>query len=149
MRAARMRPAARTVRFIPHEPSAWRMGRDDVIGFLRGTRPPAPPGPKRPLATVLLFAAAIVHLPIVYALVAAIELAPPFTIAIGLLSMGLAWSGGVALEGRRPRTMRFIAALGVAEATLAFVPMIALALDGVRWLFLVVGALSAGALLAR
>lgn len=120
----------------------------EFIEFVRGTRVPPPPGPHRPLATLLLVGAALVHLPIVHALVRAGELAPPFTVAVGLVAMGLAWSGGVSLEGRRNGTALAIAAIALVESALAVVPPVAAALGPSRWIFLASGAFAAGALAA-
>lgn len=75
-------------------------------------------------------------------------MAPPIPVLVGLLSMGLAWASGVALEGRRRGTTRLIAALGVAQGAFVFAPGVASALDGARWLFVVVALLSAGAMMA-
>ncbi|HUR69013.1 MAG TPA: hypothetical protein VM370_07175 [Candidatus Thermoplasmatota archaeon] len=119
---------------------------DEVVAFAKGTRPRPPPGPKRPLATLLLVGAALLHLPLVYWLVANVALQPPFAITVGLIAMGLAWSGGVSLEGRRAGTVRFIAAFGVAEGALAFVPVLAAALDGARWLFVAIALASLAAI---
>lgn len=118
---------------------------DDVVAFVRGTRPRPPPGPKRPLATVLLVAAALAHLPLVYLLVGDSARSPALVIAIGLLSMGLAWSGGVSLEGRRQGTVRAISMLAIAEGAIVFAPLDP-PLGSARWLFLVVAALAGGAL---
>lgn len=122
--------------------AAW----DELVAFLKGTRPRPPPGPRKPLATALLVAAAVLHLPVVYLLVGSPALSPPFAIAVGALSMGLAWSGGVTLEGRRGGTARAFAALGVAEGALAFVPLLADALGDARWLFVGIALFSALAL---
>lgn len=123
---------------------------DEVIAFLRGTRRPAPPGPKRPRVTILLVLASLLHLPIVYLLVAGGVSFPSVTLLVGLLSIGLAWCGGVSLEGRRPGTVRTIAGVGLAEGILAFVPAVAAILGGARWIFLGIALLSGLALwLAR
>lgn len=123
--------------------AAW----DEFVAFLKGTRPRPPPGPSKPLATAFLVAAATLHLPAVYLLVAHTTLSPPFALSVGILSMGLAWAGGVSLEGRRRGTARAFAALGVAEGALAIVPQMGEALGNARWFFLGVSALSALALL--
>lgn len=123
---------------------AW----DEFVAFARGTRPRPPPGPQDPRATGLLVTAALLHLPIVYLLVRDATQLPVLTLAVGLLAMGLAWSGGVTLEGRRAGTVRALAALGVAEGALAFTPPIVASLGNARWLFLGILALSLGALLA-
>lgn len=102
---------------------------------MRGTRPRAPAGPRDARAMLLLVVAALLHLPIVYLLVGDARFPPTITLGLGLLSMGLAWSGGVALEGRRRGTVRALAALGVAEGALVFVPALASALGDARWLF--------------
>lgn len=120
---------------------------DEFIAFLRGTRARPPPGSKRPRVTYALVAASFLHLPIVYLLVAAIGEMPSITLGLGLLSIGLAWGGGVALEGRRSGTVRALSALGVMEGALAFVPAIADPLGNVRWLFLAIAALCGGALI--
>lgn len=122
----------------------WR----EFVDFVRGTRPPAPPRRKRPLVALLLFAASFAHLPLIYALVRDLELQPPFTLAIGLIAMGLAWSGGVSLEGRRRGTAQLIAAFALGETALAFVPIVADAIGPARWLFVAIGALALGALIA-
>ena len=122
---------------------AW----DEFVAFVRGTRPRPPPGPRKPLAALLLVAASLAHLPLVYALVRDVQLVPVFTLAVGLTAMGLAWSGGVSLEGRRRGTARAIAAIAVAEGSLAVVPVVADAIGPARWLF-VLSALLAGAGLA-
>lgn len=118
----------------------------EFVDFLRGTRPLQPPGRKRPLAMVLLFSAALAHLPLVYFLVKNVELQPPFTLAVGLIAMGLAWSGGVSLEGRRRGTAQIVAAFALGESALAFVPSLASALGAARWLFVAIGLLALGAL---
>lgn len=117
----------------------------DFVDFVRGTRPRPPPGPPRPLATVLLVAASLLHLPLVYALLRDIDLQPSFTLAVGLIAMGLAWSGGVSLEGRRQGTVRLFAALALGESALAFVPLIGETIGAARWLFVAIGALALGA----
>lgn len=119
---------------------------DELVDFVKGTRPRAPPGPKRPLVTVLLVVASLLHLPLVYFLVSGIALQPAFTLAVGLIAIGLAWSGGVALEGRRHGTVRFIAAMALGESALAFVPVLAAALGVYRWLFVAIGTLAVAAL---
>ena len=119
----------------------------EFIEFVRGTRERPPPGPPRPLATLLLVLASLAHLPVVYGIVRDGTLAPPIGLLIGLLSMGLAWASGVSLEGRRIGTARALAALGVAEGALALVPAIGAALDGARWLLVVIAALCGGAYL--
>lgn len=121
---------------------------DEFVAFLKGTRPRPPPGPRSPLATTLLVAASLLHLPLVYLLIAHTELTPPFALTVGLLAMGLAWSGGCSLEGRRRGTVRALAAAGVLEGALVVVPQIADALGPSKWLFVAIGACSALALLA-
>lgn len=120
----------------------------EFVDFVRGTRPLRPPARKRPLVMVLLFSAALVHLPLVYFLVRNVELQPPLTLAVGLIAMGLAWSGGVSLEGRRRGTSQLIAAIALGESALAFVPTLGEALGPARWLFVAIGALALGALLS-
>lgn len=117
----------------------------EVWAFVKGTRPRPPPGPQAPVATALMVAAALAHLPLVYLLVADATLGPPIAVGVGLLAMGLAWSGGVSLEGRRRGTARAMAFAGILEGSLAFVPAVADAADGARWLFLVNALLCAGA----
>lgn len=73
---------------------------------------------------------------------------PGVTLVVGLLAIGLAWCGGVSLEGRRAGTVRLVGAFGVAEAAFAFVPTLADPLGSARWGFLAIGALCALALLA-
>lgn len=119
---------------------------DELVSFIRGTRPPAPLGPRRRLATVLLVTAALVHLPLVYLFVA-MPTMPTVTLAVGLVAIGLAWCSGVSLEGRRAGTVRAIAAVGVAEGALAFVPPVAEPLGNARYLFVAIAALCAGSLL--
>lgn len=70
----------------------------------------------------LLVGAAVVQLPLVYTLVAREEVPPPVALAVGLLSMGLAWSAGCSLEDRRRGTVRSIAAAGALAPWLAFAP---------------------------
>ncbi|HET6404598.1 MAG TPA: hypothetical protein VFH78_08115 [Candidatus Thermoplasmatota archaeon] len=118
----------------------------EFVDFVRGTRQRPPPGRKRPLVATLLFAASVAHLPLVYALVRGVELPPAVPMAIGLLAMGLAWSGGVALEGRRRGTAQIFSALAVAQSLLAFVPPIAASTGSLRWLFVLIGAMAVGAL---
>lgn len=120
----------------------------EVWAFVRGTRQRPPPGPKSPLATGLFVVASLAHLPLVYLLVRHDGMAPPLPLAIGLLCMGIAWSGGVALEGRRRGTTRAFAVLGMAEGALAFVPMLVEPLGSARWLFVLIALLCAGALTA-
>ena len=120
----------------------------EFVDFLRGTRPRAPPGRKRPLAAILLFAGSFVHLPLVYALLRDLEIQPPLALAVGLIAMGLAWSGGVSLEGRRRGTAQLIAAFALAQTALAFVPVVADAIGSARWLFVAIGALALCALVA-
>jgi len=121
---------------------------EDVIDFVRGRRERPPPGPKHPLAMILLVLASLLHLPIVYLLVALNEAMPTVTLFVGLLSIGLAWCGGVSLEGRRPGTVRVVAAFGVAEGALAFAPSLASALGDARWLFVAIAILASLAVLA-
>lgn len=109
---------------------------DEFVGFVRGTRPRPPPGPSQPVVTALLAVAAVLHLPLAYLAVAAIELAPAFTILVGLLAMGLTWCAGVSLEGRRIGTVRGIAIAGTLEGGLALLPAVAAALGSARWLLL-------------
>lgn len=120
----------------------------EVWAFVKGTRPRPPPGPRAPLATLLLVLASLAHLPLVYLLVADASLVPAFALVVGLLAMGLAWSGGVSLEGRRRGTARAFALVGIAEGMLTFVPDVIAATDGARWLFLANALLCAGALWA-
>lgn len=119
----------------------------EVWAFVRGTRARPPPGPSAPLAATLLFAASLAHLPVVYALVATHAFPPAIGLLVGALSMGTAWAGGVALEGRRPGTTRTFCVLAIAQAALAFAPQAA-ALGPARWLLLVVALLAAAALVA-
>lgn len=122
---------------------AWS---DEVVAFVKGTRPRPPPGPKSMPAFLLFVAATACHLPLVYLLVRHDAFSPPAALTVGLLAMGLAWSGGCSLEGRRPRTVRAIAALGVAEGALAFAPPFAAPLGEARWLFLAIAAFAAAGL---
>lgn len=119
---------------------------EETWSFIRGTRPRPPPRRSEPLAAILLVAAVILHLPLVYLLVAADTLAPAFALAVGLLAMGLAWSAGKALEGRRRGTSLVLAALGTAEFLLGFLPG-GLEAELGAWRFLLVGtsAMCAGA----
>jgi hypothetical protein len=71
---------------------------------------------------VLLVGAALVQLPLVYTLVAREEVSPPVALAVGALSMGLAWSAGCSLEDRRRGTVRGIALAGALAPLLAFAP---------------------------
>lgn len=120
----------------------------EFVKFVRGTRTPPPRGRASPLAMTLLVLATLAHLPLVYLLVRDSALAPPYAIFVGLVAMGLAWSGGVSLEGRRRGSAQIIAAVAIAEGALAFLPTLETALDAARWLFLLVAALAAGALWA-
>lgn len=120
----------------------------EAWAFIKGTRPRPPPGPRAPLATLLLVLASLAHLPLVYLLVADASLVPAFALAVGLLAMGLAWAGGVSLEGRRRGTARAFALVGVAEGVLSVVPDVVAATDRARWLFLAIALLCAGALWA-
>lgn len=70
----------------------------------------------------LLVGAGVANLPLVYAMLAVPDLHAAIGIATGLLSMGLAWAGGAALEGRRHGSVRVIAALGVLEVAIPLVP---------------------------
>lgn len=69
-------------------------------------------------------AAAVVQLPVVYGVVARGGAGAPLALALGLLSMGLAWSAGCSLEDRRRGTVRALAALGVLAPWLSFAPML-------------------------
>jgi hypothetical protein len=73
---------------------------------------------------------------------------PAFVLGVGLLGMGLAWAGGVSLEGRRHGTARAFCALGIAAGVLAFAPALAGPLGGARFVFLAIAALSAGGIVA-
>lgn len=73
-------------------------------------------------AFALLVVAGVAHLPVVHALVARDEQAPPLVLGMGLLSMGLAWSAGCALQRRRRRTVLGIGALAVLEPALLLAP---------------------------
>ena len=119
---------------------------EEFWSWARGTRPRPPPGPRRPAATLLLYAAAFAHLPLVYLLVRDAALAPPFAISVGLVAMGLAWAGGVTLEGRRPGTTRFIAGAAVAEGLLGLLPQVGDALGSARWVFAAIALLAGAAL---
>lgn len=126
------------------------MSPEEFWSFVRGTRPRPPPGPRKPLASLFLVAASFAHLPLVYLLVRDVTLAPPVAIAVGLIAMGLAWCGGVALEGRRPGTTRLVAATAVLEGALAFAPPIEASLGSARFGFVAIAAFAAcGLLLLR
>lgn len=67
----------------------------------------------------LLVAACVADLPLVYLLIRA-EAPAMLVLAGGLLSIGLAWSGGFILEGKRLRLARGVATLGAASGAAAF-----------------------------
>lgn len=69
----------------------------------------------------VLVAASLLHLPLVYRLIARDDTPPAAAISIGLLSMGLAWSAGCSLENRRRGTIRGIAGAGLAAPLLVLV----------------------------
>jgi hypothetical protein len=75
------------------------------------------------IGVAMLVAAGVVNLPLVYLFIRAE--APPYAVfAAGLLAMGLAWSGGFFLEGKRLRVAQGVAALGVAEGAAALHPLV-------------------------
>lgn len=71
---------------------------------------------------LLLVVACVLLLPVIYHVVSRDKAGAPLALSLGLLAMGLAWSGGCALENRRRGTVRGIAALGVALPLLALLP---------------------------
>lgn len=93
-------------------------------------------------AAIPLFAAALADLPVVYRLVGDDVAPPAVSLSLGLLAMGLAWSGGCALEGRRAGTVYAIAWLGVAQP-LALASPLARAHVDAAWTWLVLSALFA------
>lgn len=119
---------------------------EEVWSFVRGTRPRAPPRRSEPLVALLLVLAVVLHLPLLYVLVATEGLAPPFSLGIGLLAMALAWSAGTSLEGRRRGTALAFSAVGTAEFLLGFLPGgLEEPLGPWRYLLVVTSALCAGA----
>lgn len=94
--------------------------------------------------TGLLVGASLANLPVVYALVADGD---PLALLAGFIAMGLAWGGGFHVQGKRPRLVLALAAVGVAEAGAVLVPAFA---SSRLWLFLAAGlSLVALALVAR
>lgn len=71
---------------------------------------------------LLLVIACVLLLPVIYHVVRRAEIGAPLALTLGMLSMGLAWSGGCALENRRRGTVRAIALAGLAMPLAALVP---------------------------
>lgn len=85
---------------------------------------------------LLLVGAAVVQLPLVYALVGRDDPPIPIVLSAGLLSMGLAWSAGCSLEDRRKGTVRGIAAAGALGPLLGFMPGFPVAFDAMEQVLL-------------
>lgn len=101
---------------------------------------------------LLLVAAGVANLPLVHAV---LSLAEPPALAVfgaGLLSMGLAWAGGCAIEGRRHGSIVILGSLGLAEAVVPLVPWARESLGDAAIVWPLVAAAASGAalvLLAR
>ena len=80
---------------------------------------------------IVLVVASSLLFPLVYRLIALGE-APPYALSYGLLSMGLAWSGGCALENRRRGTVRALTAAGLAAPLVTLVPALSVGLGGLE-----------------
>lgn len=100
---------------------------------------------------LLLVGAGVANLPLVYMVLERMpDAPPPLVLSVGLLSMGLSWAGGCAIQERRPGSVVAIAALGVAEALVPLVPGAreALGVHALVWPLLA-AAFSAAALIVR
>lgn len=89
---------------------------------------PAPPGAslrrEEGAGIVLLIAASLLLLPVLYALLSQ-DAAPSFVLATGLLSMGLGWAAGLFLEHRLIPMARILGGVGVLAAGAALYPPLA------------------------
>lgn len=108
---------------------------------------------REPLVTYsLIISGSILDIPVVYQQVRDDESLHALPLALGLISMGLAWAAGCSLENRRKGTVAALLALGIVQPLLVVIPLPGVILTPTSELLLVVSAASAGlgaVLLAR
>lgn len=79
---------------------------------------------ERVLAMVLFVGAGLALLPLVHAMLTRDDLGPLIILPTGMLSMGLAWAGGCAIQNRRRGSVLALGILGVLVALAPLIPQV-------------------------